>query len=320
MMPPGSFSASFASASPTRRLSSSLSSTQGPAIRKSLSAGKSSATLFRRFYGRALTADSDWRFRLHSRTDEACEERMRTCGARLKLGVELAANEPWMRLQLHHLDQRSVRRKTTEVESVLDELIAVFVIDLIAMPMALADLWRRINRGGLRSLSELARIRTEAHRATHVSDVLLVFHQRDHGIVTFGRELTRMAVGQTDHIAGELDYRRLHSQADSKERQTRLPRVANRFEHSLDTSHSESSRDQHAVEIREKLARLLPVGEEIAREPRDLDPDIVRYSAVSERFLHALVGVDEAGVLADDGDFHSPLRMQHALHHVAPIG
>src|SRR5712691_1040887 len=105
MIPPGILAASFASASPTRRLSSSLSSTHGPAIKKSLSAGKSSATLFRRFYWRPLPADSDWRFRLHGRADEAGKERMRTCGARLKLGVELAADEPGVRLQLHHLDQ-----------------------------------------------------------------------------------------------------------------------------------------------------------------------------------------------------------------------
>src|ERR1700719_1929103 len=164
MMPPGIFSASFASASPTRRLSSSVSSTHGPAIRKSLSAGKSSATLFRRFYGRALPADSDWRFRLDGRADEACEERMRTCGARLKLGVELAADEPGMSLQLHHLDQRSIRRKAAQVESMLDELIAIFVVDLIAMPMALADLGCRINRRGLRSWSKFARISSETHR------------------------------------------------------------------------------------------------------------------------------------------------------------
>src|ERR1700682_2930335 len=193
MTPPGIFSASFARASPTRRLSSSLSSTHGPAIRKSLSAGKSSATLFRRFYGRALPADSDWRFCLDGRTDEACEEWMGTCGTRLELGVELAANEPGMRLQLHHLDQRSVRRKTTQVESVLDELIAVFVVNLVAMPVALADLRCGIDRGGLRSWSEFARIRPETHRAAHVGNVLLVFHQRNDGVVAFGRELARVA-------------------------------------------------------------------------------------------------------------------------------
>src|SRR5450759_2372142 len=112
--------------------------------------------------------------------------------ARLKLGVELAANEPRMRLQLHHLDERSIRRKTAQVESVLDELIAVLVIDLVAMPMALADLWRAIDRGGLRSSSESARIRPETHRAAHVGDVLLVFHQRDDRIVALGRKLARV--------------------------------------------------------------------------------------------------------------------------------
>src|ERR1700694_5165802 len=116
---------------------------------------------------------------------------MRTSGPRLELGVELAANEPGMGLQLHHLDQRSVRRKTAQIESVLDELVAVFVVDLVAMPMALTHLWCGIDRGGLRSWSEFAGICSETHRTAHVGHMLLVFHQRDDGIVTFGRELAR---------------------------------------------------------------------------------------------------------------------------------
>src|SRR4029453_3360867 len=104
------FSASLARASPTRRFSSSLSSTHGPAIRKSLSAGQSSALLFLRFFGRALPAASGWRLRLSGGPDEARKERVRACWPRLELGMELAADVPWMRLHLHHLDERAVRR------------------------------------------------------------------------------------------------------------------------------------------------------------------------------------------------------------------
>src|SRR3954463_8882029 len=104
MIPPGIFSASLASASPTRRLSSSLSRTQGPAMRKSLSPGKNSATLFPRFEGRALPDAAVRCFRLHGCADEAGEERMRTRRSRLKLGMELAAEVPRVRRQLHHFD------------------------------------------------------------------------------------------------------------------------------------------------------------------------------------------------------------------------
>src|SRR5215210_7735655 len=146
MTPPGIFSASFARASPTRRFSSSLSSTQGPAIRKSLSAGKSSATLFRRFDRRSLPAASGWRRCLHRRADEARKQWVRTRWTGLELGVELAADVPRVRLQLHHLHQRSVGRQSAEIESVLDELVAVLVVDFVTVAMTLTYLRGAVNR------------------------------------------------------------------------------------------------------------------------------------------------------------------------------
>src|SRR2546423_2661955 len=109
MIPPGILSASRARVSATRRLRSSLSKTHGPAIRKSLSAGKNSATLFRRFLGRALPAGSGWRFRLNCGANKTRKERMRARRTGLKLGMELAADVPRVCLQLDHLDQRAVR-------------------------------------------------------------------------------------------------------------------------------------------------------------------------------------------------------------------
>src|SRR6266550_1238791 len=305
MTPPGIFSASFASASPTRRLSSSLSSTHGPAIRKSLSAGKSSATLFRRFYRGPLAAASGWRLCVDRRADEACEQRMRARGARLKLRVELTADIPRMRLKLHHLDQRSVGRKAAQVQSVLDELVAVLVVDLVAMAMPLADLRLAIDRGGLRSWSEPAGVRAEAHGTAHVSDVLLVFHQGNDRIVALRRKLTGVTVRQADDVAGEFNDCRLHSETDSKERQAGLARVPDCFQHSLDSPNAEASGNENAVKVREQLAGFLAAREQIAGQPGDFNSDVVCYPAVNEGFLNALVAVDEPGVLADDGNLHA---------------
>ena len=56
----------------------------------------------------------------------------------------------------------------------------------------------------------------------------------------------------------------------------------------------------------------------IARNPRYVDTDIVRDTAVNERFLHALVTVYQFGVLADHGDLDLMGRRDDALHHRAP--
>src|SRR5207237_3131550 len=140
MIPPGIFSASLASVSPTRRLSSSLSSTHGPAIRKSLSAGNKSATLFRRFYRSSLAATSGWRFRLDGCCDEAREQWMGSRWSRLELGMELTADKPGMGLELDHFDQGAVGRQAAQVQSVLDELVAILVVHLVTMAMSLTDL------------------------------------------------------------------------------------------------------------------------------------------------------------------------------------
>src|SRR6266550_938413 len=127
--------------------------------------------------------------------------------------MELAPDVPRMRLQLHHLYQRPIGRETAEIQSVLDELITVLVVDLIAMAMALAHLWNAVDRPGLRSHPEPARVRPEPHRAAHVRHVLLVLHQRDDRVIAFGCKLAGMAVGQADDVASELDDRGLHPEA-----------------------------------------------------------------------------------------------------------
>src|SRR5690348_12400484 len=111
MMPPGTRSARRARCSPTRRLSVSSSSWQGPAIRKSASVGKSDATSVRRLDVSTALALGD-ALRLAQRGgDEAGEQRVWTRRTRLELRVELAADEVRVRRELHHLDERPVGRE-----------------------------------------------------------------------------------------------------------------------------------------------------------------------------------------------------------------
>src|SRR4051812_19979534 len=275
MIPPGTFSAILARVSATRMFSSSLSRTHGPAMRKSLSAGKNSDTLFRRLYRRALAATSCRRLRLNRRGDEARKKRMRPRGSRLELGMKLTADEPRMRLQLHDLDQRAVWGESAEIQSVLNELIAVLVVHLVTVAVSLAHLRHSINRGGLSSDAQPAGICTEPHGAAHVGDMLLSLHERDHRISTVRCKLTGMTIRESHDVACELDDRRLHAETDSEKRESGFASITNGFEHSLDATNAESTRNQHGVEIREQLARFLATGEEVAGEPGYLHPYVV---------------------------------------------
>src|SRR5687768_11102915 len=104
--------------------------------------------------------------------------------------------------------------------------------------MPLTDLWRPIDGGSLRADTQLTRVRAEPHCPAHVGDVLLAFHQRDHGVVALRSELTRMTVGETDHVARELDDRGLHPEADTKEWQAGFSSIADCLEHALDPTNA----------------------------------------------------------------------------------
>ena len=70
-----------------------------------------------------------------------------------------------------------------------------------------------------------------------------------------------MAIGQPDDATRELDDRCLHAEADPKERQSRLTRVAYRLEHAFDTANSKAARNENAVEVSKQLAGSLTIDE-----------------------------------------------------------
>src|SRR5512133_400367 len=148
-MPPGTNSANRARCSPTRRLRASLSSTHGPAMRKSASRWKCWPTSVggfdkrsRALLGRVASLP------LHGRRDESGEQRMRARRSRLQLGVELTTDEPRVIRQLDDLDQLSVGREATQLHAVLYEHVAVRIRNLISMPVTLADFGLPVNLRG----------------------------------------------------------------------------------------------------------------------------------------------------------------------------
>ena len=66
------------------------------------------------------------------------------------------------------------------------------------------------------------------------------------------------------------------------------------------------------------LACAATAREIVARHPLDVDAHVVGDAAMDERFLHALVAIDESGVFADDRNPDAAVRMKDALYHGAP--
>src|SRR5213592_545435 len=115
-----------ARASPIRRFNSSDSTTQGPAIRKGAASkcrvmlvaearqlGGGGAGLHRRLARRVRQPVGA------GGADESREQRVGPRRPRLELGVELAADEPWMIRQLDDLHERAVGREAGAAHPVL---------------------------------------------------------------------------------------------------------------------------------------------------------------------------------------------------------
>src|SRR5689334_10679975 len=105
--------------------------------------------------------------------------------------------------------------------------------------------------------------------------MLLGFHQTHDRVLALRSELARVAVIEVEDVARELDDRDLHPETDPEERQSRLAGCANRFNHALDATHAEPAGYQQPVIGTEDLASAIVAREQVAREPRDIDTDVV---------------------------------------------
>src|SRR4051812_29134455 len=118
---------------------SSLSITQGPAIRTSGRPLPKSLNSIGTGKERLLLEGEAAHVLVVGGADEGLEERMRLHRLRLEFGVELAAEEPRVTRDLADLDVGAVGRLTGETEAGGLELVLVLAVELVAMAMALVN-------------------------------------------------------------------------------------------------------------------------------------------------------------------------------------
>src|SRR5438309_9344926 len=230
-----SFAPSSATASPIRRFRSSDSTTHGPAMRngaapppaaKCCATSVASAGELRRPLGLGGGGGAAGAMLLARRAHEPGEQWVRPRGARLELRMELAADEPGVIGQLDHLDARAVGREAGAAHAVFGEDVAVGIGHFVAMPMPLADFERPVGLGDTRAGPQLARVGPQPHRPPQLLDPFLGPQQRNHRVLALRGELARFGIRELDHVARELDYRRLQAETDPEEGQSVLPRPA----------------------------------------------------------------------------------------------
>src|SRR5262249_54519184 len=134
-------------------------------------------------------------------------------------------------------------------EPVLDELRAVGVVDLVAVPVALGDdRLAAVDLARVRFLAELDGLRAETHRAAEILDLLLLREQVDHRVWSLRVHLGRVRAVQTRNVPRELRDRDVHAEADAEVRDLVLARDAAGEDLPLPAARAEATRDEHAVD------------------------------------------------------------------------
>ena len=186
-------------------------------------------------------------------------------------------------------------------EAGLLDLRSQRVVDLEAMPVALADLVDAVGGARPGARDQVHRLAAQAHGAAHVGDALLLGQQVDHREGRLLVELPGVGAGHAADRARELDHRALHAQADAQVGHAVLATVLDGLDLALDAAHAEAARHDHAVGAAEAL------GHGVGGELLGVDPEDAQLAAVVDgRVLEGLpdrqVGLVELHVLADEGD------------------
>ena len=177
------------------------------------------------------------------------------------------------------------------------------------MAVTFADLFAAIDPVHAAAGIDQAIVGPQPHGTAHVAALLAALdpafafpfgHQADHRLGT-GPELGRAGTFDASQIAGRLDHRHLHAEADAEIGNTAFASQLHRRDLTLGTAFAEAAGHQDAVDAFEIMERAFFL-EGFRLDPLDADAHIVGDATVAQRLVERFVGVLEAGVLAHHGD------------------
>src|SRR5262245_60610304 len=229
-------------------------------------------------------------------------------GLRLELGMELAAQIPGVICNLAYFDVGAIWSLARNAQPARHQEFLVLAIELVAMPMPLADLGCSIGPAGEAALLQQTWPGAEPHRAAQLVDTLQFAELVNHTVRRTGIELARIRAVETAHVAGVFDHHGLHPQADAEIRDLVLARVADRVDHALDAALAETAGHQDAVVVL-KLPFPIVAIDTFGFDPVNIHMELMSERSVYQGFLQALVGVLVLDILAYQSDRDLILRV-----------
>src|ERR1700686_5813526 len=178
---------------------------------------------------------------------ERLKQRMRLQRLRFEFRMELTPNEKRMTRNLHDLNVSAVRSRARNAQPGRHHGLFILTIELVAMPMPLADLGLTIDFVRQRPRLDLARPCPQPHRATQLFHAAQLAQLVDHAMRSRRIELTRVSIRQSANVARKFNAGGLHPQTDPEVRDMLLARVLDRLQHAFDAPLAESPGHKQSV-------------------------------------------------------------------------
>ena len=234
--------------------------------------------------------------------------------------MELDAHEPGVVFPLHDLHQAAVGGQSGQGQAAGLQLRPELVVELIAVAVPLGNVQGAVGFIGKGVLpGDPAGAGAQAHGAPLGGDPHLVGHEGDDRVLGGLGELPGVGVLHGAQVAGGLDDRHLHPQADAEEGNLVLPGVPHGGNHPLNAPVPEAAGHQDAVHPGQLLVGVF-IGDRLRVHPADLHAHAVLDAAVGEGLHHRQIGVVEGHILAHQGDVHTALGALGPVDHGGPLG
>lgn len=234
-----------------------------------------------------------------------------------EFGVELDSDEPGVVFEFDDFDQLLIAAGAGESHAVSFELLAVLVIEFVAMSVSFGDIESVVGCGGAASFGQSGGLGSESHGPAEVFDGLLFFEEADDWVFGIFMEFGGVGAWEADDIATEFDYGALHTEADTEEGDFAFAGVLDGLNFPFDATFAESAGDEDTVEAGEESFGTF-FFDLSALDAGDADLGFVLDSSVVEGFVDGLVGIFVFGVFADDGDADFVFRIAEGMEDFAP--
>src|SRR5262249_41495002 len=204
-----------------------------------------------------------------------------------------------MRWVVQDLHDAPIQRHTTKEQPGLFDHGLIGVIELIAMPEALAYYIVAIEALYPRARYEQDIVASQALGATQVADLFLLRQQGDEGFRRMGLKLGAGGLFQTADMAGKLNRRHLKAKAQPQVWHLPLACILNTADHAFCTTQPVAPGDNNAVHLVEALVyRVRGVVELRGVDELQVNPDVLAGFGVHQRIGNADVRVPHGGIFS----------------------